>query len=325
MQGYEIRRYRPGDEHALLDTFNLVFGASDPAFQPRSLEEWRWQYEENPAGMRLWLALKDGVVAASFAAQPNRVLAGGRQVIFGQLIDSMVHPEHRLGLKRPGLFVETAWRMLADQRSDPVVFGYPNQQAWRIGRMFLRYDFVRRQHVQFRELGGLRVGTPREVERIASFGPEVGELYERCAREWGASVVRDEAYLNWRFARHPRFRYRMLAVRDGERLAGYAVYRPGNWPMPGVGMLIDFLVPSEEVEVGRLLRDAVLAEALADGVPLVVQVLPEWSPWCERFQRWHWPVFPTDYLMGGCIADPRFDMYFLRDRWWYTLAELDLV
>jgi hypothetical protein len=39
MQGYEIRRYRPGDEHALLDTFNLVFGASDPAFQPRSLEE----------------------------------------------------------------------------------------------------------------------------------------------------------------------------------------------------------------------------------------------------------------------------------------------
>jgi len=321
---YEIRRYRPGDEGAVLETFNRVFAEGHPEFEPRGLDEWRWQYEENPAGMRLGLAMAGDVVAASFASQPNRVLADGREVIFCQIIDSMTHPDHRRGLKRPGLFVETARWTMADY-GDPVFFGYPNREAWRMGRRFLNYDFVRQQSVLVRELGPLSPSVPAEVEEVTSFGPEVARLDRRCAAEWGASVVRDEAYLNWRFARNPRFTYRIFVVREGAELAGYAVYRQGDWPLPGVGLLVDFLVPSGSLAVGELLSQAALAAARADDVAMVVQILPEWSPWSARFQEWHWRHFATDYVMGGLIQSPLFDMYYLRDRWWYTLAEMDLV
>ena len=35
---YRIRAYRPGDESAILATFNRVFARVDPTFQPRTLE-----------------------------------------------------------------------------------------------------------------------------------------------------------------------------------------------------------------------------------------------------------------------------------------------
>ncbi len=35
----EFREYRPGDEEALLATFNRTFAGIDPGFEPRSLEE----------------------------------------------------------------------------------------------------------------------------------------------------------------------------------------------------------------------------------------------------------------------------------------------
>ena len=322
---YDIRPYQPGDEGAILETFNLVFGEGNPNFEPRAIDEWRWQYEANPAGMRLWVAMQEGTCAASYASQPNRVKVDDEEVIFCQIIDSMSHPDHRRGLKRPGLFIETARRMLDDFVSDPVVFGYPNKQAWRMGRTFLRYELVRWQSVLVRELGGMNLVHPPEVERVEGFGPEATRLYQRCAQEWGASVVRDESYLNWRFPSNPRFDYQMFVVRDGEELAGYAIYRPGDWPIPGVGMMVDFLVLPDRADAARLLQEAVLCAAAADGVPLVVQILPEWSVWAQRFQEWHWFAFRTDYLMSGRMTQPRYDMYFLRDHWWYTLAELDLV
>ena len=322
---YEMRPFRDGDEQAVLDTFNLVFGADNPDFQPRTLAEWNWQYRENPAGMRLYVAMLGELCVAAYATQPNRVEAHeGRDLMFCQGIDSMAHPEHRRGLKRPGLFVDVAQRAYDHFDEDPIVFGYPNKQAWRIGHSYLRYELVRWQSVLARELGGLNPGIPDAVEEIERFGPEVDRLFQRCAKRWGAALRRDTAYLNWRFVDHPRRDYRIFVVRDAGELLGYAIFGHGDWPVPGVGMLVDFLVDADDVEVGRLLHEAIFRATLDAGLPFVVQILPEWSPWHLRCQDWHWAAFRTDYVMGARNTVPRFDMFFLRDHWWYTMAELDL-
>ena len=112
MVDYDIRPYAAGDEQGILATFNCVFGEDDPSFEPRTLADWEWTYRRNPSGTRVWVAVRDGLVAAHYASQPNRVRVEGKERIFGQILDSMVHPEHRQGLKRPGLFVETARCML---------------------------------------------------------------------------------------------------------------------------------------------------------------------------------------------------------------------
>ena len=65
---YTVREYRAGDEHAILETFNRVFARVDPTFRPRSLETWRWLYDRNPSGRRIYLCLSgDGCVLAQYA------------------------------------------------------------------------------------------------------------------------------------------------------------------------------------------------------------------------------------------------------------------
>ena len=75
----------------------------------------------------------------------------------------------------------------------------------------------------------------------------------------------------------------------------------------------------------ELLRDAVLARSRADGATNVPLFLPEWSPWFARFQEWGWVVFPTAYYHVGRSFDPRYDIRWLRENWWFTLADSDLV
>jgi hypothetical protein len=326
---YDIRAFRAGDEERILATFNLVFGENDPAFVPRTRAEWDWAFARNPAGQRIWVAECEGVIAAQCAALPFRVWLDGREASFTQGVDSMVHPEHRKGLRRPGLYVETAYpffRQFGGWGADLLHYGWPVEPAWRIGRTFLGYEIVRTQVVHALEPGAGPRELPRGIERLERFGPEVEALYRRCSRGWGASVIRDARYLNWRFFERPRSDYRAFAARAGDGgLLGYAVYRRADRPFPGGGLILDWLVPEDEREVGELLREAVLAQARLDGARAVLAVFPEWTGWNKTFQDWGFRLHPSSYLLIGIIQDPRYDTWWLRENWWVQLAELDTV
>jgi hypothetical protein len=326
---YDIRPFRPGDEDAILATFNAVFGENDPSFVPRTRAEWDWAFAHNPAGRRIWVAESEGVIAAQCAALPYRVHVDGRETTFTQGVDSMVHPEHRKGLRRPGLYVETAYpffREFGGLGGDLLHYGWPVEPAWRIGRTFLGYEIVRTQPIHVRDLEPGPTEIPREVERVERFGDDVVALYDRCRAGWGASVIRDARYLNWRFLERPGFRYDVFAVRDSAgALAGCAIHRRADRPFAGSGLIMDWLVPDDEPEAGELLREACLARGRADGARASLVVFPEWTPWNARFQDWGYRVHTTDYLLIGIVQHPRYDTWWLRRNWWYQLAELDVV
>ena len=326
---YEIRPFRPGDEEGIIACFNAAFGENNPGFVARTREEWDWAFARNPAGQRIYVAECAGVIAAQCAALPYRVLIDGKESSFTQGVDSMVHPEHRKGLRRPGLYVETArpfFERFGGLGGDILHYGWPVEPAWRIGRTFLGYEIVRTQTIHFREPGDGPSAIPGEVERLQEFDEDVRALYQRCQAHWGASIIRDATYLNWRFVENPRFRYQIFAVRGSDRrLAGLAIFRKADWPMPETGLLMDWLVPTDEPAVGELLREAILAQARAEGAALVLAVFPDWAPWQRAFQIWGWRAHPSDYLLIGIIQDPRYDTWWLREHWWYQLAELDVV
>jgi Acetyltransferase (GNAT) domain len=328
MADYEIREYLPGDEHSLLACFNTVFGAQ-PGFQPRTLEQWNWAFGRNPAGFRIWLALHEGLVVAQYAALPYRVNLRGETRHFAQIVDSMVHPAHRAGLKRPGLFVQTALPFFAaygDPHKDVVHYGWPIEEAWRIGKTFLDYEIVRTQTILGRAAGPGPTELPEGVERIERFDEQARWLYDRCSGPWGASTIRDDAFLNWRFVEHAWNRYEIYGVRDASGiLRGYAVWRQADWVRPNMGVVVDWLVPPEEPEVGEKLHAALLARARAGGAQALAALFPEWSPWFARFQEQGWRVHPTHYFMVARNFIPRYDMLWLRDHWWYQLADTDLV
>ncbi len=134
MADVELREYRPGDETAILATFNLVFReVCGDSYVDRTLERWRWEFADNPQGMRVMLAVtSDGLVAGQYAGVPMRVWSAqhGRELSFFHAVDSMVHPDYRKGLRKKSLFIEVAeryfetWGGVADELGQASLDGH---------------------------------------------------------------------------------------------------------------------------------------------------------------------------------------------------------
>ncbi|MCK6448027.1 MAG: GNAT family N-acetyltransferase [Planctomycetes bacterium] len=344
MGEYTLRELEAGDVDSLLGAFARTFGVA------RTREAWSWAFERNPAGRRAFVALHRGAVVGQFAASPQRVWLDGRERIFAQGVDSFVVPEHRSGLKRPGLFVELARACFAaygGRDKDVAYYGLPVEAAWRIGNRFLGYEVVRTELALVKELSAADHGAPidrtssqfakaqfasaedaksRGVTRIERFDEQAKWLWDRCAPEWPASAIRDAAFLNWRLLDAPAKRADVLGVHD-ERgiLRGFAAWRRADFVLPGIAVLVDWCVPSAETEVGERLLEALVRRASESGAPVLAGIVPPWSPWFAWFQAQGFLVHPTEYRMAAVTFERRFDAAWLAEHWWYQLADTDLV
>jgi hypothetical protein len=333
MEAYEIRPLRSGDEHSLLATFNHVFGARDPAFRARTLDEWSWAFERNPAGQRVFLALHAGQVVAQYAALPVHVWIDGSRRVFAQIVDSMVHPEHRGNRTKPSLFVETARAFFAQYggpTQDWVHYGWPITPVQRIGEHHLEYDTLRTQLVLVRELAGAPAPATRadapEVVAIERFDEQARWLWDRCSDELRISAIRDDAHLNWRFVDHPRHSYARHGVRDAHgTLRGLCIARRADFVQRNLWCIAEWLVPFAETAVGEALLGRTLESARAARAHAVALILPEWSPWHRWFQERGFLAQPTPYRTVARPFHPRCELTRLRANWWYQWGDSDLV
>lgn len=332
----EIREFRPGDEESLLACFNEVFAQIDVTFRPRPMEVWRWAFDANPAGRRVFVAVSGERVVAQYASLPVRMRVEGADSSFGQIVDSMAHPEFRQGLKQPGLFVRTAWPFFdayGGAEKDLVMFGLPVPQAWRVGKSFLKYEMVRElctleleaTSPAFAATGAAT--SELEVVETDSVGPWIDNLW----RPWSASqscvAVRDEAYLRWRYTDKPDHEYRFAIVRPrgGGDARGMAVVRRGSFDHREALLLVDWMVPSGDAAAGAALLAWARERAAAERAPRLTALFPTWEPWFLAFQDAGFRVRPTSYFLVARHFAKRYDMGWLRGHWYYTLGDFDLV
>jgi hypothetical protein len=91
-----------------------------------------------------------------------------------------------------------------------------------------------------------RVPTPPgvSIEELTEFDGRVTDFSKRCETDGRIMVRRGAGYLNWRFMRNPRCRYRVFGAFAGNRLEGYVVTRL-NLARPNPrreGEIVDWLV-----------------------------------------------------------------------------------
>ncbi len=336
MTDYEIRALEPADDESARAAWNAVFARESGASE-RTREQWIWAYDKNPAGRRAFAAFADGRIVALYAALPVTTLVEGVERTFAQVVDSLVLPEHRAGLKRPGLFVQVGRRFFeryggrdAFGEGDAVFFGWPVEAAWRAGERFLSYGTLREEIVLGREPGTGTRAMPPSVERLSQLDHQARWLFDRCVGPWGASTIRDARWLAWRYLEKPHAEYSVLGAHDEQRiLRGLAVQRTCNFLGPRTSVIADWLVPEDgpdsEPEVAEDLLQAVLACSRADGAQAVVALVPPWSRWFAWFQEHGFRAHTTDYVLSARSFDPRHDIDWLRERWWYQLGDSDLV
>ena len=331
-----LRRYREGDEVAIVEAFNRIFEAIDPGFQPRSMEHWRWEFADNPSGFESWVAETDeGKIVGQYAALVQPVLLEGERATFLHGVDSMTDPAYRRSLAKGGLFARLGNTFLdhyggAPPEKIPVIWGPPVPTAWRIGKTQIRYVLIRTQLKLVLEPQHLRAAATESsktvVEEVQDFPVDTEELFTRAADGVGAIIVRNKERMDWRFFRHPERTYRVLCARRNGELVGYAVSTVGDFDgNKGETVLCDWLVPNGERGASAALVEAMAAEAVRSGAPNITAVLPDTAPAWLDLQESGFRARPTRYLVAARVYDPRYRERWLHRHFYYTLGDMDLI
>ncbi|MBK8976648.1 MAG: hypothetical protein IPM29_12085 [Planctomycetes bacterium] len=335
---FEIREYRAGDETGILESFNRVFReVCGEGYRDRQRAFWDWQFARNPAGHRIVVAVRDdGTVLAQYAGVPQTFDSRYGDAVFVHIVDSFVVPEARSGLKRPGLFVTTAypWFELCDRMGDAVLYGYPVATAERIGQRYLEYKPLRDIDYLCRDVGV--AGAPPtpaavEVDAVAAVPAETDALFAELASERGCLVRRDRAYLDWRYRQVPGGDgdYLVLAARRSGALRGLAVLRPQHELVPGACTIADWVVPGVDAEIA----DALLARAAGIAAErqrqrLLAVFAPD-SPEAAALRSRGFETVPSSAYMTRRLTHriyhPEMTTGWLAEHWWYTLGDSDLV
>jgi hypothetical protein len=335
----EIRPYQPGDEQEILTSFNQVFReVCGEGYVDRKMDFWKWEFEQNPQGMRVMLAVTpEGRVAAQYAGVPLAMHTFSGPTNFVHAVDSMVHPDFRQGLKKPGLFltIGKAWfDHLGEMGIESVCFGYPVRPAWRIGTRYLGYVLI---HV----IDYLIAETPRleeaatgstdvDVEVRSDFPEdEINEFWEKWCRDKDCTVKKDHTYLHWRYVMHPTTEYIVLLARKKGMLVGVAVLHPAHELVPSALTFAEWMVfPGKEGGAVALTNEA-LRIAKERKRERLMTVL---APWSEDFafflERGFKKVSSVEYLqrnLGSYLWKEVFTSAWLAEHWTFSLGDSDLV
>jgi GNAT superfamily N-acetyltransferase len=276
--GWVLRGYRQGDEKQILHLFNLVFNAS------RNLEQWRWEFRDNPAGLAfICVAELDGEIVGHIAAIPIKMKCGDETILGAEVVDTMTHPDHRL----KGMFFKLAERIHEEATGSGVslVWGFPNQSSapgfikrlgWReIGTVpglmlvldtkpllrlgsymqYIRSGFLfRNWRIALSAAVALiyhpkhkRKSTNIIVNRVNAFDNRVDSLWQKASPRFRLAVAKSSEYLNWRYANHPDGYTIFVAETNGE-LLGFIVLRVGK-PTAGAGVIVDMLTLRDQEPV----------------------------------------------------------------------------
>ena len=261
---WHVRAYRSGDEQQLSTLFGRVFG------RPISAEHWRWKLKgQNSPIENVYLAEHGGRAIFQYAGIGTRFWMEGRETTVMVSVDTMTAPEFR----RQGLLSAVGAQSYAAWAAAgvPLVLGLPNEQwgsrttalGWQ--RLFaLRWhslslrperSLARRlglpmlNHVPLGALGSATWGQlgPREanlhISEVTTAGPAFDQIWAAGRDSAAFSVVRDQAWVQWRYFDCPSRRYRLLLAERAGQPVGYAaftlveqhallaeIYAPGQGP-----------------------------------------------------------------------------------------------
>lgn len=272
MSAYTIRWCQPDDVEAFLDLYVDVFDRWQP-----SRAWFDWKYSANPYTdeLPIIVAENDGdlVGARPFFALPMAV-AGTEQLAL-QPADTMVHPEHR----GEGLFTRMTERAIDyyTEREPAFFFNFPNDQSlpgyrklgWEtVGELTQYYRIGNPEAVlsdrsgaeAYRKAGQLAGpivdaynaihDATADVQSVARVREQSGVPAEELAKLDDRSspdsiqVVRDEAFLSWRYG-NPQWEYSTYLVSDGGMSVGMIVGDAvGMKTELSVTHVIDVLPPS---------------------------------------------------------------------------------
>ena len=321
--GMEIRLYRPRDYAAMSSLFTEVFK------EPMSATFHAWKYRPGKSGAVV--VLRDGELVAHYGGVGSAVLLRGEESSAMQIVDVMVKATARQGVRGSSPF------FLAGSRFLEQFIG--NEQPWRLG-----YGFPSDRHMRLAAHLGLYAPVGRMLElswpsatvaralpwywrvdtlsldNVAHHGKALDTLWNAMRQDLtqACAVIKDYAWLRWRYLEHPERQYdlRLLRRRLDGRPLGLAVFKreASRW------LLLDVIAPKRHIAA---LVGLVAAEANAVGVATV-------ATWCSRaFVSWfpheQAAVSELPIVTPANIWTPGPAPQTLEELWWLLPGDTDFL
>lgn len=254
-----------GDWPAIRRGFATAFG------QPRPQATWDWIYRDAPDGACAMAAFDadSGALAAFYGATRQRAWCQGQLVWLGQIRDVFSHPAYRSGGRGPFVQTADAFFQRYTGRGEgrmALLYGFPSATSFRIGELMLRYRKLPPAPVfqcllPLAEAYGF--GSEALLRQVDEFGEEADSLWLQRRSGVALGLVRDAAFLDWRFAASSGRDYLKLSIRryDQPTALGYLVARRRGTE----AWLVDFCLPAD-TEIARFAWEGLTARLAAQGV-----------------------------------------------------------
>lgn len=357
IEGDAIRlsRFEESDRSEVIEFLRAV---RSPAHAERLIRQWDWKLTPNPERKPYVLLLKDrGRVVGLEGAMQLRLSVNGRNVPAAVGCDLVVHPEYR----GRGL---SAGMMREYRRDHPVGVGWANSASMgasrrlenagsrdmrirplvrplAVGPVLTRVahepgaGWLRPLARSYRWLGGgapqraaRRVRSPDgvRISRVTRFDERFDALWARVRKRHAVLVVRDCAYLNWRFCERPDASYTILVAEREEELLGYVVARAAERSGIRWGYLVDAVCPGSGPPLRALYREAI-EHMRRDGAAAVSCVASEGSHrrLLARLGFALWCFGAPGYLRVRVDSpDPGLDPVRDFGSWFFTMGDADM-
>lgn len=289
-----IGPYREGDEAAINDLYNEVFS------EDRPLDRWYWTFRDGPVDSRRFVivARVGDRVVGQYASLTHRLKYHDRIVHATQPMENMVQADYRGGIGGLQVRMFRQLRKIWPEEQVTSAWGFPNREAYIIGKRLLTYrdmipirnlfvllgagpvarrlkvpawcgkllDVVGRPILRFRATRRARPPRGVTVKRVDGIDERAGELWEKTRDRYPLAVERDLEYLRWRYSPRSGREYRFYQAERGDELLGLSVLRVMDVPPERLGFFMDCIALEEsglvEALVGAGLAD--LSRAGAD-------------------------------------------------------------
>jgi Acetyltransferase (GNAT) domain len=259
-EGIAYRRYDFHRENhlPLIRLKEAVYGA------PEEKSRWEWQYLRSPfsTDIQVFVAECGTELAGATTRLPFDLRREGETVRAYFSVESMVHPKYRRRGIMKSLYRQTAdvMPLLYSKGTNPdmyellIGFGYkvvhPNTylvkylSPWKLALQ--RYDLYKATP-RFSDQGTREDG----FEPVQTFGREFDDFWGRVAGAFPGIVVKNSAYMNWRYVEIPHKKYHLYYKVKGGRIVCALVLRTGGYACWIVDLIWD---PGSGEEPGATVR-----------------------------------------------------------------------
>ncbi len=249
---YKIRPFQSGDEENILDLWKAAFHST------MSFSLFKWKYLDNPYSqaenssnqtknfssqtMMLCISDTDNIVAF-YGGVPYMFQWGDKNARVVQLMDIMTHPDHR----QNKVFASTALEFTSAYCSSGnllLMYGFPGEFHYAVGEKKLNYQKMGKvlylkasvqklldsaeetdiEQVQTEQLYTEQVQTGH-IKNMKNEHSFFNDAWNQNKQYYQFSIVRDAAFVKWRFFNHPEKEYIVLKFMDRDQTLSWAVIK----------------------------------------------------------------------------------------------------